>query len=75
MMQNIIVAVIVLVSLVYVGYSIYRSVKPGSNPKSSCGGCTGCELKDLNKGCATPAQNTGTGKNNKAFQQKISVKN
>lgn len=72
MIQNIIVAFILLVSLGYVGYSIYRSVKPDANKKSSCGGCTGCELKDLNKGCATPVENMGTGKNNKAFRQKIS---
>ena len=71
MIQNVIVAVIILVALVYVGYSVYRSLKPGPGPKSSCGGCTGCELKDLNKGCATPVTNTGTGKNNTAFQQKI----
>jgi len=72
MIQNVIVAVIILVALAYVGYSIYHSLKPGQDPKSSCGGCTGCELKDLNKGCATPFENIGTGKNNKAFRQKIS---
>jgi hypothetical protein len=71
MIQNVIVAVIILIALVYVGYSIYRSLKPDPDPQSSCGGCTGCELKDLNKGCATPVANTGTGKNNIAFQQKI----
>lgn len=74
MIQNVIVTVIILVALAYVGYSIYRSLKPGPDTKSSCGGCTGCELKDLNKGCATPVIQIGTGKNNKAFQQKISVK-
>jgi hypothetical protein len=74
MIQNVIVAVIILIALLYVGYSIYRSLKPGPGPKSSCGGCTGCELKDLNKVCATPVENMGTGKNNKAFQQKMSGK-
>ena len=75
MIQNVIVAIIILAALAYVGYSIYRSVKPGSDPKSSCGGCTGCELKDLNKGCATPVANAGKGKNNEAFHQKVSGKN
>lgn len=75
MIQNVIVAIIILVSLVYVGYSVYRSLKPGPGPKSSCGGCTGCELKDLNKGCATPVEYIGKGKNNKGFHQKISLKN
>ena len=74
MIQNVIVALIILISLGYVGYSVYRSLKPGPAPKSSCGGCTGCDLKNLDKGCASPVTNSGTGKHNQAFQQKISGK-
>ena len=75
MIQNVIVAIIILAALAYVGYSVYRSLKPGPGPKSSCGGCTGCELKDLDKGCANPVSNSSSGTNNKAFQQNISGKN
>jgi len=75
MIQNVIVAVIILIALTYVGYSIFHSLKPGPDPKSSCGGCTGWELKDLNKGCPTPVENIGTGKNNTTFRRKIRKKN
>ncbi len=51
MYQNIIVALIILAAFVYTGYSIFRSLHPGKKPKSACGGCTGCDLKNSKNSC------------------------
>lgn len=52
MIQNIIVAVILLVALAFIGYSVYRSVSSDHKPKNACGGCTGCELKNIKNSCS-----------------------
>ena len=51
MIQNIIVALIVLAAIAYAGYSVYRSLLPGDKPQSACGGCKGCDLKNLKSSC------------------------
>jgi hypothetical protein len=71
MIQNIIVTLIILAALAYAGYSVYRSVRPGDKPKSACGGCTGCELKNLNHSCRVNVSQTERGVNNKTFSQKL----
>jgi hypothetical protein len=58
MIQNIIVALIVAASVVYAGYAVYRSVRPGNKPGSACGGCTGCELKNMKDSCESIGNQT-----------------
>jgi len=50
MIQEIIVFTIVLGTIIYTAYSLYKSIQP-SPKKTSCDGCTGCSLKNTNKGC------------------------
>ncbi len=47
MIQNIIVGVIVLIAIAYAAFSMFRSVKPPKGKQNACGGCTGCELRNL----------------------------
>ena len=51
MIQNIIVAVIISGAFTWVALKVYRSVVPGDKPQSACGGCTGCELKNMKNKC------------------------
>lgn len=62
MIQNIIVALIVAVAVVYAGYAVYRSVRPGNKPRSACGGCTGCELKNMKDSCSETTSKSFVGK-------------
>ena len=52
MIQNIIVALIILAALVYAGYSLFRSIQPGKKAINACGGCKGCELKNMKNSCS-----------------------
>jgi hypothetical protein len=54
MIQNIIVGLIVAAAAVYAGYSVYLSVMPGKKPQNACGGCTGCDLKNIKNKCDSP---------------------
>lgn len=74
MIQNIIVALIVAAAVVYVGFSVYRSLRPGKKPKSACGGCTGCELQNMKNSCKSPPNVSGSGITNKLFEKKLNLK-
>jgi hypothetical protein len=69
MIQNIIVAFIVVAAVIYAGNSVYRSVRPGKKPGNACGGCTGCELKNMKNTCGEIIPNSGSGINNKEFSR------
>lgn len=72
MVQNIIVAIIILAALAYTAWSVYRSVRPGEKPNSACGGCTGCDLKNRINSCEHPGPANGIGGiKNKVFEQKF----
>jgi len=71
MVQNIIVAVIILAALAYTAWSVYRSVHPGEKKTSACGGCTGCDLKNRINSCEHPGPVNGRGVKNKIFEQKF----
>jgi hypothetical protein len=58
MIQNIIVAIIILGAIAYTAWSVYRSVRPGVKEQNTCGGCTGCELKNIKSSCELPAKNS-----------------
>lgn len=51
MVQNIIVAVVLVGAVVFSVYSVYRSVRQGKKSQSACGGCSGCELKNKVNSC------------------------
>jgi hypothetical protein len=44
-MQDIIVYLIGISVFGYVGYLIFRTLTKKASPADSCGGCTGCALK------------------------------
>jgi hypothetical protein len=51
MIQNLLVVLIVTGAFIWVVVNVYRSVIPGEKPKSACGGCKGCELKNMKEKC------------------------
>jgi hypothetical protein len=67
MIQNIIVVLLVSAAVVFVGYSVYRSVRPGNKSKSACGGCTGCELKNSINSCRETSVKTFSGQPLQAY--------
>ncbi|HNY62705.1 MAG TPA: FeoB-associated Cys-rich membrane protein [Bacteroidales bacterium] len=48
MIQNIIVAVVILLAVCYAIYKIVQSFKKKKDCSSGCVGCTGCELSKRN---------------------------
>jgi len=57
-MENLLIAVIILIALIYVGRNLVNAFRPG---RSSCGcGCSGCS----NSSCSTPQQKKNHGKRN-----------
>jgi hypothetical protein len=73
MIQNLIVAVIILAAIAYIGYSLFRSVVPGEKPGNACGGCTECELKNLKKDCGQTTQHFESGLKNKVFKPLLNL--
>ena len=45
-MQDIIVILIGLLVFGYVGFRLYKTINKKPSPNDSCGGCTGCALKE-----------------------------
>jgi hypothetical protein len=62
MIQNLIVVLFILIALAYTGHSVYQSLRPGTKSKSACGGCTGCQLKDLKTSCGEITPKSFSGK-------------
>ena len=71
MAQNIIVAIIILAALAYTTWSVYQSVHPGKKQNNACGGCTGCDLKNMKNSCEHTSEPGKNGVRNKVFEQKF----
>jgi len=52
MVQNSIVIVIVAASIVYVGYSMVKSLSVKTK-KNGCAGCSGCDIARKKKDCCS----------------------
>ena len=70
MVQNIIVAVVLVGAVVFSGYSVYSSVRQGKKSQSACGGCSGCELKNRVNSCGEATIKNFSGESVKAYPKR-----